>query len=227
MRIIFVRHGHPDYENDCLTDLGHKQGEAVAKRLQDEVIDKFYSSSSGRAYETALHIAQSRNMEVEKLDFMRELGWGPVGGEPQSGYSPCILSRKMVSENLNLISTQWHSEYPFNTSFVSERALNLGIALDKWLGTLGVVREGNFYRVTSPKYDTVLLASHAGASSAAFAHIFNLPFSFVSGAIPVDYTSVTIVEFDENGGEPVSPKLRLLNDARHIESITLDNVYGQ
>lgn len=45
MKIIFVRHGHPDYANDCLTDLGNKQGEAVAKRLEKEKIDRFYSSS--------------------------------------------------------------------------------------------------------------------------------------------------------------------------------------
>ena len=68
MRIIFVRHGHPDYTKDCLTELGHKQAEAVAERLKDEKIDKFFSSSCGRAYETALHIAEGRGMEVEKLD---------------------------------------------------------------------------------------------------------------------------------------------------------------
>ena len=33
MRIIFVRHGHPDYKNDCLTPLGHKQAEEAAKML--------------------------------------------------------------------------------------------------------------------------------------------------------------------------------------------------
>ena len=33
MRIIFVRHGEPDYKNDCLTAEGHIQAEAVAKRL--------------------------------------------------------------------------------------------------------------------------------------------------------------------------------------------------
>jgi len=35
MRIIFVRHGHPNYEKDCLTELGHRQAEAAAQRLKD------------------------------------------------------------------------------------------------------------------------------------------------------------------------------------------------
>ena len=33
MRILFVRHGHPNYEKDCLTELGHLHAEAAAKRL--------------------------------------------------------------------------------------------------------------------------------------------------------------------------------------------------
>ena len=30
MKIIFVRHGHPNYQLDCLTELGHPQAEAAA-----------------------------------------------------------------------------------------------------------------------------------------------------------------------------------------------------
>ena len=31
MRIIFVRHGEPDYENDCLTETGRRQAAAAAE----------------------------------------------------------------------------------------------------------------------------------------------------------------------------------------------------
>lgn len=31
MKIVFVRHGHPNYEKDCLTKLGHAQAEAAAE----------------------------------------------------------------------------------------------------------------------------------------------------------------------------------------------------
>ncbi len=34
MRIIFVRHGEPNYELDCLTETGKKQAEAAARRLE-------------------------------------------------------------------------------------------------------------------------------------------------------------------------------------------------
>ena len=57
MRIVFVRHGQPDYEKDCLTELGHIQAEAVGKRLLGEKPSRLYASTMGRATETAEHIA--------------------------------------------------------------------------------------------------------------------------------------------------------------------------
>ncbi len=82
MRLILVRHGHPDYARDCLTELGHIQAKQAAERLKDEGIEKIYSSSCGRAYETASYTAAMLNLSVSKLDFMRELQWGSADGAP-------------------------------------------------------------------------------------------------------------------------------------------------
>ena len=35
MRMVFVRHGEPDYEKDCLTEIGKKQAEAAAERSRE------------------------------------------------------------------------------------------------------------------------------------------------------------------------------------------------
>ena len=226
MRLILVRHGHPDYKNDCLTDLGHLQAKAAAERLSKEKIDKFYSSSCGRAYETALHIAEGRDMEVEKLDFMREIAWGPVGGKCEGGYDPWALSGRMVSRGQSLMSKEWDKEDPFNTSFATEMSLTVGEEFDKWIAGLGYIREGEFYRVGKVKYKNVLLASHGGSSTALLSHLFNLPMPFVSTAICPDFTAVTVVTFSDEEGSLTSPRFEIANDARHIEGITVENVYG-
>ena len=49
MRLLLVRHGDPDYEKDCLTGLGHRQAEVVARRLLSENIDEIFSSPPLRA----------------------------------------------------------------------------------------------------------------------------------------------------------------------------------
>ena len=33
MKILIIRHGDPDYENDTLTEKGHKEAEYLAERL--------------------------------------------------------------------------------------------------------------------------------------------------------------------------------------------------
>ena len=82
MRIIFVRHGHPNYEKDCLTDLGVLHAKAVAQRLknENEPIEKIFSSTCGRALETASFIDSKFGVGVVGLDFMREIKWGSVDG---------------------------------------------------------------------------------------------------------------------------------------------------
>ena len=77
MKIWFVRHGNPNYAKDCLTEIGQKQAEATAVRMQDIHLDAIYSSGCGRAYETALPTAQQRGMTVTRLPFLNEIAWGP------------------------------------------------------------------------------------------------------------------------------------------------------
>ena len=49
MRIIFIRHGDPDYVNDSLTEKGVREAELLAKRVAKwENITQFYCSPLGR-----------------------------------------------------------------------------------------------------------------------------------------------------------------------------------
>ena len=59
MKLIFVRHGEPDYAHDCLTENGILQAKKTAERLQNEPISAVYSSPMGRAVQTASFTAES------------------------------------------------------------------------------------------------------------------------------------------------------------------------
>ena len=64
MLLYFVRHGDPTYRPDSLTELGHKQADALAKRLAMHGIDEIYSSSMNRAVLTATPLAKLLNKEI-------------------------------------------------------------------------------------------------------------------------------------------------------------------
>ena len=68
MRIIFIRHGEPDYKNDCLTEIGRKQADLAAERLQDEGIEEIWSSPLGRAYETAEAASKLLGLPIRTLE---------------------------------------------------------------------------------------------------------------------------------------------------------------
>ena len=98
MRIVFVRHGHPDYARDCLTELGHRHADAAARRLEGEGISRIFSSTCGRALETARHLADVLGLPVVRCDFMREISWGAEDGGalPADGH-PWTLADEMIA----------------------------------------------------------------------------------------------------------------------------------
>ena len=67
MKILIVRHGDPDYENDSLTELGRKEAIALSERMKNIKADECYVSPLGRAKETARYSLEKMNMKAEEL----------------------------------------------------------------------------------------------------------------------------------------------------------------
>jgi probable phosphoglycerate mutase len=105
MRLIFVRHGEPNYELDCLTATGQAQAEAASARLAREGISKIYASTCGRALETAAPTAARLGLDVERLDFMREITWGGAG-LPHDGH-PWTLSDALLEAGFDFRKQDW------------------------------------------------------------------------------------------------------------------------
>lgn len=53
MKIIFVRHGEPDYTHDSLTEKGWREANLLAERISTWNVTDFYCSPLGRAKDTA------------------------------------------------------------------------------------------------------------------------------------------------------------------------------
>ena len=174
MRIIFVRHGHPDYANDCLTPLGHRHAAAAAERLREEGIEAIYSSTHGRALETAGYLADITGLTVQPCDFMREINWGTMDGEPlyEDGH-PWTTADRMVAQGESLLDPQWKEKEPFRRNKVVQCVANVAAGTDEWLATLGYTREGLYYRAGKDTAHTVAVFGHGGASTAILAHLLN------------------------------------------------------
>ncbi len=223
MKIVFVRHGHPDYVNDCLTDLGHEQAAKAALRLKDEGISEIYSSPFGRAYETALHTAELLSKDVTKIDFMREIKWGSSDGKEiyRDGH-PWDTSLYAVSLGHSLMDESWTKTAPFSNNVVFSEIERVARESDEWFESLGYRREGSNYRVIGDDTEkTIALFCHGGSSSALFSHLLNLPFFYLCRTICPDFTSITVISLSDEKGSLTAPMIEYANDSRHIRGGTV------
>ena len=228
MKIYFVRHGHPDYTTDSLTELGKLQAQAASERLKDSDIQCVFSSTKGRAFQTAEYTAEAFGLEVIPCNFIREISWHSKDGTQIYGNGqPWLVADSFVTEGKSLCDFSWQLKEPFFRSVVTDSYKTVAEGIDVWLENLGYKREGAYYRVLeNVPYENVAVFSHAGSSTAALSHLLNIPFPQMCEIVDVVYTSVTVIELSNDIGKLVSPKIRLLNDAKHIETIDIENVYG-
>lgn len=90
MRLILVRHGETQWNNDyriqgvsdiALNDRGERQAKLVAKRLSNEKIAAIYTSPLKRALATASAIAKYHRLTVATRDGLKELCHGVLEGK--------------------------------------------------------------------------------------------------------------------------------------------------
>lgn len=90
MEIWLIRHGDTqqatkeNYDsikkapNPPLTELGIRQAQALAKRLERERFDRIISSDLDRAVQTAAPVMEKRNLVLEQSPFLREIDFGDM-----------------------------------------------------------------------------------------------------------------------------------------------------
>ena len=74
MLLYIVRHGDPIYETATHTPRGRLQAEAVGKRIAASGINRIYSSTLGRARETAAPACRLLGLECNIENWAHEIG---------------------------------------------------------------------------------------------------------------------------------------------------------
>lgn len=214
MRILFVRHGEPDYARDCLTDEGRRQAEACAERLAGEDISEIYASPCGRALETAKCTARRLGLPVVILDYMREITWGG-DGIPNKGH-PWTLGDWMLEEGFDFAANDWREHPYFSGNAATACCDMIEARFDAFLATHGYRHDGGRFLCEGGTDKTVALFSHGGSGACALAHLLALPFPYVASVMPYDFTSIIAVDLPAAEGAYVHARLELFNDCAHI-----------
>jgi len=214
MRLIFVRHGEPDYVHDCLTEHGKEQAQAAAVRLAPEGIEEIYSSPNGRALETASYTAKQLGLPVKQLDYMHEINWGGPD-VPENGH-PWTLADWMISEDdFDFYHKDWRQHPYFANNIALQEYDYVSGKFDAFMEQYGYHHEGTRFLCTTDCDRTIAVFSHGGSGACVLAHLLALPFPYTLTVLPYDLTSIIILEFPVKKGEYVHPRVELFNDISH------------
>lgn len=218
MRIIFVRHGEPDYLRDCLTEEGRRQAAAAAERLAGEGISKIYASPCGRAVETASYTAKRLGLDVTTLDYMREISWG--GFRIPHGGHPWTLGDRMLELGFDFSTEDWQAHPFFNGNVATEYYREIIVQFDALMAEYGYRHEGRRFLCEGGTNETIALFSHGGSGACVLSHLLALPFPYVCSVLPYDFTSIIILNFAVKPDAHVFPRVELFNDCAHIRHTT-------
>ncbi|MBR6100841.1 MAG: histidine phosphatase family protein [Ruminococcus sp.] len=217
MKLLIIRHGDPDYEHDCLTDLGREQAVKLAARLAGTKIDGVYSSPMGRARETAGFYCDLTGREAVVLPWLHEFDVKITDtelNEPVVTWdmlpshwtkSPLLYDRVGYSSAPELAGSDMHS-----------RALSVGEGLDALLTSYGLIREGNVYRKEGECGETLALFCHFGVGCVMIAHLLGISPMVALNGLSADPTAVATLCTDDRFPTLVNFRLHGYNDRSHL-----------
>lgn len=217
MKLIFVRHGDPDYTNDTLTERGWREAHALAPRVAKWDVDKFYCSPLGRARDTASVPLKLINREAQTKDWLREFYVSvtdPLTGKERIPWDlmPSYWTKKDGLYDRN----KWHESDLMKTGEVTKRYKEVCEGIDEILKQYGYTRNGSIYTTEKGSEKTVVFFCHLGVQFTVLSYLFGISAPAIWQNFFVAPTSVTVVATEERQKGEVCFRCKKLGDTSHL-----------
>lgn len=219
MKIVFVRHGEPDYEKDSLTEKGWKEAELLAPLMKKIGGDKFYMSPLGRAKDTAHTALKGTGIEPEIRDWMREF-YPKIERPDMNGAKSPICWDWLPEDWANRPGfydyDKWGDEPEMKKEGVREEYDKICKGLDELLKENGYEKEGNLFHVTRANNDTIVIFCHFGLTCLCLSYLLHIsPMVLWQGFIMAP-TSITTVVSEERRNGKACFRVSSLGDVSHL-----------
>ena len=227
MKLLFVRHGDPDYEHDCLTARGKKEAEALAGRLAQTEIDAFYLSPLGRAQETAQPTLAAKGMTGTTCEWLREFE-APIYRPDADGALKITwdwLPQDWVSMNEFYSVDTWLSAPVMRRTHVDTQYNWVCKELDAVLAKYGYERDGKLYRVRKESKATVCFVCHYGVACVMLSHLLSISPILLWHGLVAQPASVSSLATEERRQGIATFRMNHYGDTSHIEEAGLPANY--
>lgn len=214
MRLLFIRHGDPDYVHDTLTEKGHREAALLAERAEALRLGKCFVSPLGRAQATAGYSMKKLGRTAKTLGWLQEfparidlnrapqlLDAFPNARKEDGKYAPHIVWDIMPSywgEFSDCMDpARWREcEISRNSDTVEIYDYVTG-EFDKLLMEHGYIRDGRCYKVEKESTETLTFFCHFGITCVFLAHLWGISPFLLWHSLALAPTSVTEIVTEE------------------------------
>ena len=217
MRILIIRHGDPDYENDGLTETGKVEAELLSQQLIKEKLEAIYVSPYGRARMTARPTLEKLHREEIICDWLHEFSYPitlPDGSE--KGLPWDFLPADWTAEEANFDYDKWMDTQTMCSGGIREKVEHVNRELDALLAKHGYEREGCLYHAAKANTDTLVFFCHFGLECVLLGHLLNMPVMPMWHGMVAQPTAVTTLYTEERQEGVACFRMSTFGDVSHL-----------
>jgi len=230
MRLYIIRHADPDYENNTITEYGHREAAALAERLGTEGIDRIYSSPMGRALDTMRYTAERLGMEATIMDWIQEIQATVVYPEEGRLGAWDAPGEMVYASPLRLDDGGWASLPHLEQIGMKAKVDTVRADSDAFLASLGYRREEGRYAVQEANQLKIALFCHGGFGLTWLSHLLHVPPIIMWTGFWLPPSSVTTISFEQRSPLWAVPRCIGLGDVSHLYAAGLPvqrrGIYG-
>ena len=219
MRLLFIRHGDPDYEHDGLTPTGEREAELLVPRMAGETVTAFFVSPLGRAKATARPTLEALGRTATEYDWLRELSIPVLRPDRNGEYSHVPwdwLPADWLQDPRLLDPVRWRENEVLAAEGVGEACDRVTASFDALLKAHGYARSGLLYAVERPNTETLAFFCHFGLSCVLLSHLMNCSPMVLWQGLCMAPSSVTTVYSEERRPGVASFRAASVGDISHL-----------
>lgn len=233
MLLFYLRHGDPIYDPDSLTPLGHRQAEALGRRLARYGLDRIYASSSTRAQLTAKPTCEMLKLEMQILDWTNEsYAWQQLAMDIGDGRRKWAFQNEkyiqsFLSADVRAMGEKWPEHPDFAGTTLGEGIARVKRETYAFLAELGYVydEQAGAYRTEGGNDERVALFAHQGFGLAFLSSVMGIPYPTFCTHFDMTHSGMTVIEFSSKPGL-IAPRILQLSNDSHIYADGLPTNYN-
>lgn len=222
MRIIFIRHGDPDYVNDTLTEKGLREAKLLADRVSRWPVTAFYCSPLGRAQATASFSLDKTSRSAVTYEWMKEFSYiitDPVTG--REGVPWDFMPSYWTNEPRFYDNDHW-LEVPVLAANpdIKSKYEEVCSGFDELLRKYGYTRKGKLYetKAEGENKDTIVIFCHLGVTFVMMSHLLGIAPPLLWQNCFIAPTSVTILAAEERIPGNAYFRTQVIGDTLHLHN---------